>query len=135
MIWFRTAYNITKRVAVQLSRIVYHPLFIVLVTVGTVVLCISLLLSSKEIRSSSEIVTTLQKQVQQKQLLLKNTQTAVEKAKSPLAQEKIIRDELLQQKPGEYVVQIPDLPEPKESEVQQMKPLTPWEQWRALLEI
>ena len=54
-------------------------------------------------------------------------------SQNPINQEAIMRNELLLQKPGEYIVQMPDLPEPITSQSVTQKQLSPWEEWRLLL--
>ena len=63
---------------------------------------------------------------------IEQEEAALESANSDLSKEKILRNELLLQKPGEYVIQIPDevIIEQQSGEVQEQ---TPWEEWRKIL--
>jgi hypothetical protein len=118
---------------VAMQRILFHPITALFVTGVAVLLWISFYLNGREISQSSGIIHELEQKVYQQEQDVKSLEEKVTKAKSPLTQEEIIRDQLLMQKPGEYVVQIPDLPEPVEEVKTVSTPLTPWEQWQELL--
>ncbi len=130
-----TAYNITERVFTQLSQIVYHPTFVFGITLVVFAICISLFLNSREIRSSSNLVTNLRSQVEQKQQEYNKVKEQASNAQTPFNQESIMRNELLLQKQGEYIVQMPDLPEPIMSISVTQKQLSPWEEWRQVLHL
>lgn len=98
-------------------------------------ICVTLFLNGREIKSSSELVTTLRSQVAQKQEEYNKVKEQASNAQSPFNQESIMRNELLLQKEGEYIVQMPDLPEPITSELVTQKQLSPWEEWKQLLEL
>lgn len=129
------AYNITERVFLQLSQIVYHPTFVFGITLVVIAFCVSLFMNSREIRSSSDLVTHLRSQVAQKQQEYNKTKEQASQAQTPLNQESIIRNELLLQKPGEYIVQMPDLPEPITTRSVIQKQLSPWEEWQKILDL
>ncbi len=95
----------------------------------------TLYLNSREIKSSSDLVTHLRSQVNQKQQEYDNIKKQANIAQTSLHQETIIRDELLMQKPGEYIVQMPDLPEPIISQRVIQPQLTPWEEWKKVLDL
>lgn len=68
----------------------------------------------------------LQKLEAQKQLL----QSDVQKLKSPIEQEKIIRNELNLQKEGETIIQLPPMPSPTPHPTQFPSPTPkPYEEW------
>ncbi len=130
---FTRAYNITKRVFTQLSRLIYHPVFVAGTTLLVFIICVTLFLNSREIKSSAELLTQLKTQVAQKQQTFNQTKQKTEIAQTPLSQETIIRNELLLQKPGEYIVQMPDLPAPVAQIATYEVQLTPWAAWKQLL--
>lgn len=80
------------------------------------------------------MVTHLRSQVDQRQQQFDQMKKTAETSQSPLNQESIIRNELLMQKPGEYIVQMPDLPQPIIEKKMMEKQLTPWEEWRQILD-
>jgi hypothetical protein len=73
--------------------------------------------------------------VDQRQQEFEKVKKEANRAQTSLNQESIIRDELLMQKPGEYIVQMPDLPEPIITQKVTQKQLSPWEEWKALLDL
>jgi hypothetical protein len=99
-----------------------------------IALCVSLFMNSREIQSSADLLTHLRSQVAQKQQEYNKTKEQASQSQTPLNQESIIRNELLLQKPGEYIVQMPDLPEPITSQSVIQKQLSPWEEWRQVLQ-
>lgn len=56
-----------------------------------------------------------------------------QEATSSLAQERIIRNELLMQKPDEIIVQLPAVEEIRLSNTEPSPTPTPWQAWRELL--
>ncbi len=93
----------------------------------------SLYFNAREIKSSSDLVTHLRSQVDQRQQEFERVKKEANRAQTSLNQESIIRDELLMQKPGEYIVQMPDLPEPIINQKVTQKQLSPWQEWQLLL--
>lgn len=114
-------------------KLLYQPLVVAIITLLTLILCVSLYLSSTQLRSSSQKVAALQADVAKEQVVRDQLAEKLNETQKPSSQEKIIRDELLMQKPGELVVQMPELPavtvEPAVSEERQ----SAWEEWRKLL--
>jgi hypothetical protein len=116
-----------------MSKILYSPLAILLSTVITILLCVSLYLNSHELAHSTTKITDLQAEVTTQNNTLEKLKSNLEDAKGDLAKEKIIRDQLLMQKPGEYVVQVPDLPVSSVPSREVIEPLSPWKKWQKLL--
>ena len=116
-----------------MSKILYNPVTALIFTIITVILCTSLYFNSQDIRQSSQVVSRLQDDLQKTSESVKKAQTQLDAAKDPFTKEKIIRDQLLLQQPGEYIVQIPDLPPPPIVHVEAPKELTPWKKWQLLL--
>lgn len=56
----------------------------------------------------------------------------LEAANHPISQEKVIRNELLLQKPGEYIFQIPEITV-EETAATQQEETTPWQEWKKVL--
>src|SRR5579859_6693189 len=117
-----------------LSKILYSKVVIVLATVATVLVCVSLYLNSSELGGhSQDSLQTLQTQLDSEKTQVAQLQQVLTDAKSSYAKEKIIRDQLLMQKPGEYVVQLPDLTTLSLSLAPTAKILSPWEKWKIVL--
>src|SRR5579859_1088600 len=117
-----------------LGKIVYSKAAIVLATIVTILVCLSLYLNSRALGGhSQDSLKTLQAQLDNEKTQVSQLQQVLTDAKSSYAKEKIIRDQLLMQKPGEYVVQLPDLPTLSLSLAPTAKILSPWEKWKIVL--
>ncbi len=117
----------------QISRFIYHPFVLILVTLLAIGLWISFLFNGRELQQSSSQIQTLQTEVAKNEQEVASLEAQLNTAKSNFSQEAIIRNELLMQKPGEYIVQMPDLPtEARENQTSTSR-LSPWQQWKALL--
>lgn len=118
-----------------MSRLLYHPLTIAIITGISLILFISLYINGREIRQSGQLITTLESDVKKTSEDVEKTQQKLQEAQTPYTKEKIIRDQLLMQKPGEFIVQIPDVVLQNEEKPTIKKNPTPLEQWRQLLKI
>lgn len=110
-----------------------HPLVIALLTLAGLIFSYSLTTNLHRTRSSTEHLSVLEQEVEEMASETLELEERAAKAQSQEAQEKIIRDELLMQKPGEVIVQLPeinrsDLPLPSPSPSP-----TPWEAWKKVL--
>jgi len=102
-------------------------------TIISVVFSISLYKSAQKTRYSTQNLQSLEEkisQMEQETIALEETLVA---AQQPFNQEKIIRDELLMKKPGEYIVQIPDDLTYVKKTLAQTELSKPWEEWKELL--
>ncbi len=116
-----------------MSRLLFHPLSLIIITILGLIFSYSLYQSSQKYVHSSQNLAISEQNIAQEQQAIEQVKNELNQANLTLSEEKIIRDELLQQSPGEYVVQIPnldDLPEPTPPTSQE---LTPWQSWRQLL--
>ncbi len=116
-----------------MRKILYHPLVIAIITLLTGILCFSLYINSFQLKESSTKVSLLQADVEKHQKEANTLQQKLENAKSSTAKEGIIRDQLLMQKPGEFVVQLPDLPVSSPKHSSDAQSLSPWQEWQRLL--
>ncbi len=116
-----------------MQRLLSHPLTIALFTALAIIFYVSLDKSAQTVQSSSSTLLKLEEQNKKLGTEVAKLEEQVETAQTGLSKEKIIRNELLLQKPGEYVVQLPDgivQPEPvAEPDVQE----SPWEAWKKVL--
>lgn len=96
-------------------KLLKNPLALIFFTLITIAFYISL---SKTQQKSLDTLSMIEESNQEKQIL-EQKKTDLEQKLQNIDEEKIIRDEFLMQKPGEYVVKIP-LPEEK-SESHQLK--------------
>lgn len=115
-----------------MTLLLKHPLVIVIITVVAIFYYVSLDKSAQKANTSSEAVQVLEQEMQKMTSDVSLLERELEAANHPVAQEKIIRNELLLQKPGEYVLQLPPL-EVTEQTPPQVEKKTPWEEWKEIL--
>jgi cell division protein FtsB len=113
-------------------KLLQHPGVAVVITLICGVFLLSLHKSSQKSTQSTQTVTKAQEKVAKLEEEVTSLQEKVDKSGSPLEQEKIIRNQLLMQKPGEYVVQIPRSTQ-KEQEIITSDSATPLQAWKKLL--
>lgn len=116
-----------------MSKVLNSRWMLLAVTVIILLICASLYNNTHQLRLSTVTLNELQKEVDTQNQAVDTLQRQLDTAKSPFAKEKIMRDQLLLQKPGEYVVQLPDLPVPEVTPIPSPKTLTPLEEWQKLL--
>ncbi|OGJ37577.1 MAG: hypothetical protein A2383_00980 [Candidatus Pacebacteria bacterium RIFOXYB1_FULL_39_46] len=115
-----------------MNKIISHPLVIVVLTVLAVLFIFSLRKTAQKSQIAIENVAILEESIQDLANQIEKERELIDYSNTDLAKEKILRDELLLQKPGEYVLQIPD-DETLLIEDTIAKQKTPWEEWRAVL--
>lgn len=111
-----------------------HPLIITIFTALCLLTIISLRESSQSALVSKKSLEQLEEKVKVAEKELTQVKKEFEQGQDPLALEKIQRNELLQKKEGEIILQIPDLEETevKEGETQPEE-TGPLEEWYKLL--
>ncbi len=111
----------------------YHPIALILLTLIGVLFSASLFSSLKKTRTSTEQVAVLEQEIEQMTSNVSDLEEQVAQAQTPEAQEKIIRDELLMQKEGEILVQLPEISENKYKRLEVKPSPKPWDEWKELL--
>ncbi len=114
-------------------KILFHPIGLVVATGLVVLLWVSLWANTREIKQSQDFILTLQNKVEKEKTEVFQLEEKLSQAESDYQKERIIRDELLMQKPGEYVIQVPDVAPPEVETKKEEKQPTPWEAWQTLL--
>lgn len=115
------------------KRFIYHPLTAIIFTILVFMVIISLtstrLKTQEQFSAFQKREVLLEKQLIEKQQLEKE----MTEVNDPFYQEKVLRNELLLQQPGEKIIQLPpiELVEPTPAPTQ--PPATPWQEWRELL--
>lgn len=116
------------------KNLLSHPLAIAIVTVLCLLSIISLRESSQNALISKKSLEQLEEKVKFAEKELIQAKKDLEQGQDPLAVEKIQRNELLQKKEGEIVLQIPDQEEVKSQQNEaQLKKNGPLEEWLKLL--
>ncbi len=89
-----------------ITKILYHPIIILVLTIGAIMFFFSLDKSGKKTQNSSENIRVLEYEVGQISKEVIELEEKIEVVESGQFKEKVVRNELLLQKPGEYVLQI-----------------------------
>ena len=89
-----------------ITKILYHPLTILGLTILAVMFFFSLDKSGKKTQNSSENIKVLEHEITQISQEVLTLEEKIAQTDSPEFKEKVVRNELLLQKPGEYILQI-----------------------------
>lgn len=114
-------------------KLLLHPVSALIITMVAVLFSLSLYKSTQDIRSSQAGLDQLEGEIAQLGSEVQSVQAEMQQADSPLVKEKIIRNELLMQKPGEYVIQIPEVIEEPGAVLPESSDTQPWQEWQQLL--
>lgn len=114
-------------------RILYSPLAALLFTVIAGVICVSLYMNGRRIQQSAATVQKMEQEVASIEAKVNLVESSALEATSAAAKERIFRNELLLQRPHEYIVQVPDQPLPSPDASPTATSLTPWQEWKKLL--
>jgi len=115
-----------------MNKIILNPLTIIAFTILGVTLLISLRQNINKIDQSQQNMNILEQEIVKLSSEVSQTEQQLEKADDPISKEKILRNELLMQKEGEYIVQIPEVESRKKQKADHKK-TTPWEEWTKLI--
>lgn len=115
---------------VQLLR---NPIVLLLCGLAIIISYFSLDKTADKRAESAEVISQLQKEVDNEQRLVEEMEREKANSETLFAQDKIIHDELLQKAEGEFIVMIADLPEVKVETPPATVATTPWEEWRKIL--
>lgn len=117
------------------TNLLAHPLAIAIFTALCFLAIVSLRESSKSALVSKESLEKLEEKVESVEKELNQAQKALEQGQDPLALEKIQRNELLQKKEGEIILQIPDQKETDSTQENenQLKKNGPLDEWIKIL--
>jgi len=112
-----------------MTKIVYHPFIVFIITIVSVFFFFSLNKSAQKTSISTQNIKILEKEVDRMSNNIMETEEKIIKTESNEFKEKIIRNELLLQKPGEHVIQLPDLENNEDvlgNEIDESKPFDRW---------
>ncbi len=116
-----------------MQRLLSHPLVIALCTAVAIIFFVSLDRNAQTAHTSVGTLQSLAEQTQQLETEVTSLQQQLGDASTDLSKEKIIRNELLLQKTGEYVVQLPTSELEVEITTEAPTTDTPWEAWKKVL--
>ncbi len=115
-----------------MKSLIFHPFSSIIITIVVFFISFSLYQSKKEISNSTQVLTDLKQEIYQISDDVYSLEGQINQAKTPFAKEKIARDELLMQKDGEIIIQLPTIEETNNQQPTTSNQ-TPWEAWRELL--
>lgn len=95
-----------------ITKLLNHPVVILALTIVAITFFLSLNKSGKKTQNSTENIRVLEYEVGQILEEIIDLEEKIEETESEQFKEKVVRNELLMQKPGEYVLQIQE-PEEK----------------------
>lgn len=120
-----------------MTKILYHPIIILALTIGAITFFFSLDKSGKKTQNSSENIRILEYEVGQISNEIIELEEKIEIVESEHFKEKVVRNELLLQRPGEYVLQIANTDtvksEPESNQTLGTLPASPIDNWFNLI--
>lgn len=116
-----------------MQKVINHPITIIIFTVVAVIFYFSLEKSAKTAQNSVSSLEEVHQETEKLRSDVAILKNELSQAESPLAKEKIIRNELLLQKPGEYVIQLPEFSQVESSTPEIFPQEAPWSQWKEIL--
>lgn len=122
----------TKREKTPLV-LLQSPLAVLAITVLFLIALISLQNSKRQAAISEASLKQLEQETKQLEQQAAQSQIEFEQKQQEIAREKVIRNELLEQKEGEIVLQVPEKEQVSDSENQPSKKSNPFEEWKSLL--
>ena len=117
----------------SIKKILFHPLVFLLISLASLLLIFSLYQNAQEITNSTTDLKKIELEVDQKEQKIESLENQLNQAQTNFTKERIIRDELLMQKEGELIIQIPEDQTIEIPQIDEEKPLTPWQEWKNLL--
>jgi cell division protein FtsB len=114
-----------------MNKILSNPLVLILAGIFFILFFVSLKQNAEKTAISTQSIQELETDIATLKNDIDLSQEKLNDAQSPLNQEKILRNELLLQKEGEIILQIPDIEEKKETTPSPTP--APLEEWKKLL--
>lgn len=114
-----------------MKKLLFHPLTVVLATFVCLLLWLSLDKTAKKTQISNQNIQSLEFEIKQLEQEIASNKNELYQLEQDFAKEKIVRDQLLRQKDGEIIVQLPiekQSTAPKNSQ----QTNTPWQEWLQL---
>lgn len=117
----------------QIEKLLSHPFFIIIFSCLCLLSIVSLRESSKKALVSKESIQKLEKNTELMEEDLAKEKDKLENKQEEIVLEKIMRNELLQKKEGEIILQIPDQENIEFSEKESVEKNGPLQEWLKLL--
>lgn len=112
-----------------MNKIFFNPISLIVFILVVFTISLSLRETAKRASIAKKEVNSLEREVQQLRSETQATEALVAKRQGEFVREEIARNELLLQKPGEIIVQLPPItPKPQPTpKLQERKPLEEWQ--------
>lgn len=120
-----------------MKKLFLHPLAVVLITLICFLIFFSLKKTSQKATISNKNIQVLEQEIEQLEQFIISNQNKLYQSEQKFAKEKILRDQLLMQKDGEIIIQLPieDLEVEKKDKKLAVSPLEEWQKlwmWRTV---
>lgn len=122
-----------KKIIKVLEKIALSPIFVIIFTLLAGYFLLQNNRKLKRVELSRNNIHLTEKEVSSLQESIENLDLELNQANNSLAKEKIIRDELLQQKENELVLKLPDLVE-SDTKIEETEEKSNFEKWFELLQ-
>ncbi len=122
-----------KKIIKVLEKIALSPIFVIIFTLLAGYFLLQNNRKLKRVELSRNNIHLTEKEVSSLQESIENLDLELNQANNSLAKEKIIRDELLQQKENELVLKLPDLVE-SDTKIEETEEKSNFEKWLELLQ-
>ncbi len=116
-----------------MRSLLFHPITVVVITILALLYFFSLRSTNQRASEPSQTVNELKQEVSNLASEVSELEKRVATSQTEFAREKIIRDQLLMQKPGEYVIQVGENVNTAEEIAKPSPTPTVWEEWKKLL--
>ncbi len=116
-----------------MRNLLFHPITVIVITIASMLYFFSLRSTTQKAQRPNETVNELKQEVSNLASEVSELEARVAASQTEFAREKIIRDELLMQKPGEYVIQLGEQGAQPAATTAPPPTPTPWEEWKKLL--
>ena len=115
-----------------MKKLLFHPISAIILTIVSLSVISSLRSHHQSLQSQQQLLLARKQEISQLETQLQQQQQQIEQASYAITKERMIRDELLMQKEGELIVQIPNF-EPSNVEITPTPTKIPMVEWQQLL--
>ncbi|MBU0974743.1 septum formation initiator family protein [Patescibacteria group bacterium] len=116
-----------------MTKIIYHPFIIIIFTITSIVFFLSLNKSSQKTDISSKNIEILEQELNKMSIETSQLEEKIIDADSEVYKEKVIRNELLLQKPGEKIIQLLYIENQENPEIDPVETDKPFDMWLDLI--
>ncbi|MGD9129642.1 MAG: septum formation initiator family protein [Candidatus Woesebacteria bacterium] len=115
-----------------MNRFLSQPIILIAFSILSLSFILSLKKTENISHQSQKNVEILQNEVKKQSENIQELENKIAEADYPLTKEKIQRNDLLMQRPGEYIIQIPTETKNENKKIA-IEIESPWQEWKKLL--